>query len=337
MDPQDAAPASSAEPLSADTLLERATPDQVDKWRLSGDIADLGAPKADGGDAQTPNPPQTPIADSSSAKPDQPAAPTGAIPKADSEPADKTKQRIESLLTERARERERADRLERELAALKQQAPPAPAAKADAAPVATDDPRPDKTDATKYPDGIYDEKYIEDLSDWKVRQSWRARDAKAEEDARARHIEEQEHTLNRSFGQRVEAAKAKYPDFMERAILAPTDIVKDSPMDRWILESDDGADVLYYLQTTAGEARRIQALPIVQQLRELVRIGDKVTSPAAPARTISGAPAPAATLGGHASGGGDDVARALAQGDEAAYIAAANARDIAVRQPARRR
>jgi hypothetical protein len=335
-DPQaGSSPAPTATPVQ---LLENASAAQVDKWRLSGKVEDLGAPPAT-------DPPQTPPADSSSATPDQPAAPTGASSQPDSEPGEKDKGKgLKARKAELDAEiAELEARLKRRAELRRQEAEPEPskpAAKAAQSPAAaSDDPEPDPSDATKYPDGQYDRAFMRDQARWIVREEKRAWDAKAAEEAKTQRLEQSEVEVSRAFAQRVESAKAKHPDFAEKVLYAPTEIVKDSPMDRWVLEAEDGAEVLYYLQTTPGETRRIASLPIIQQLRELARIGLSLSdaAPAVPLKTKSGAPAPAATLGDRPSAPSDDVARALAQHDEAAYIAAANAREMAARPAARRR
>jgi hypothetical protein len=90
-----------------------------------------------------------------------------------------------------------------------------------------------------------------------------------------------------------------------------------------VLEDEAGAEILYHLQqpANAGERRRILALGPREQLKELIRLGDRLTADA-------GSPihqrAAAAAHVAHAPSPADPVERALA-------------RAIAIRPPTSRR
>jgi hypothetical protein len=103
----------------------------------------------------------------------------------------------------------------------------------------------------------------------------------------------------------------------------------------FVVEHPSGAEILYHLQqpANAGERRRILNLPVLDQLTELVRLGDRLTG-SAPAARSTHAPPPPPTLSTRATPA-DPVERALAiDGDEgtAAYIRAQNAREMARRK-----
>lgn len=285
--------------------------------------------------------PVTPPADSSPAAPVQePAASTDATPVAASEPADpvsaKTKARMDELLADRARERDRAERAERRAAELEaRHRPPAP----DARPAASS-PAPAglvKPDPETFPYGTADPAYLEALTDYKVavanhqqRQAWEQQ----QQQARARGEAERVRT---AFESRAAEARAKHQDFDAVAMLAPTEIPPGSAADLWVLEDEAGAEILYHLQqpANAGERRRILNLGPREQLKELVRLGDRLTGSAPAVRTTTQAPPPPSTLPTRATPG-DPVERALAMGDSdeatAAYIKAQNARDLAARK-----
>lgn len=336
--PAASSPAAAPPPVTPSDVLASASPEAVIEWRKTGDVATLRKSIEPSSDA--------PPADSSSAAPVTPAPDAVAVPSTapkgetpSDPPVDKRSWDIRGpeLLKERGqaraeatREKARADALQRQLDALS--APPrsdATPAAPSAAP-ADDDPEPNPEDAAKYPDGVYDRKFIKDQAAWEARSVHRAERAKEQERRTAAQRDAEEQRINQSWAERVESARAKLPDFDEKAF-GPTEIVRDSLIDRWILESDLGAEVLYHLQTTPGEVRRIAALPVMKQLRELAVLETKLSTPPA-VKTETDAPPPPRTLGNRPAPSGDPVERALAAKDVGAYIDAANKRDLASRR-----
>lgn len=315
----DAPPAeSSPAPLDPSTALANASPEAYAEWQKTGTL-----PVPEKADPAPSSP-----ADSTPAPPGQ-ATSTDVRPKAASEPAakDKTAQRIQELLKERATERERADRLERELQALRTTPiPPADAKSADSSSASASDPEPDPDDLAKYPDGAYDRKYMRDQAAWVARDVLRTEQAKAAETVKQQAAEARQREKSREWADRVLAAQAKYPDFDAKAF-APTEIVQGSPIDVWIMESPQGAELLYHLQSHPEDIRRIGALPAVHQVRELVLLETKLQP--APAKTITDAPAPPRTLGDRTAGSADAAARAVASGDVGTYIDEMNRRELA--------
>jgi hypothetical protein len=316
----DAQPAaSSAAPLDPSTALAEASPEAYATWQKTGEL-----PIAEKTD------PPSPPAEIDAAKPAEQAVSTDTSAPAASEPApkDKTEQRFQQLLADRARERERADRLERELAALKQPARhDAPAA---SSPAPADDPEPDPENLEKYPDGLYDRKYFKDQAAWEARSLLRTEREKAAQAARQQQQEDRARERARSWAERVTAARAKDPEYDAKAFVGPADWLDGSPIDVWIMDSPQGAELLPYLRSHPEEARRIDALPAVQQVRELAKLELQLEPP--PAKTITDAPAPPRTLGDRTAGTADPVARALQAKDPGAYIDAMNRLELAARR-----
>lgn len=325
-----ATPAPTVAPPNLSDALASASPEAVTKWRETGDVTGL-LPKE-------PKAPETPIADPSPApKPDAVADPSSANKVTDKRPDPRAEEnRVPVLLSERAAAREearkhqeRADRLERELAALR--TPPADVTPADSSPAPATDPEPNPDDAAKYPDGVYDRKFMKDQAAWEARDVLRRERASDAERRQTAQREAHEREINASWAKRVEAAQTKFPDFRAKALEAPTEITAGSPIDLWILDSPLGAEVLYTLQTTPGEVRRIAALAPMQQLRELVAIEAKLSTPPE-VKTVSDAPPPPRTLGDKATTPADPIRAAVASGDVDAYIREANKRDLAARR-----
>lgn len=315
------ADASSASPLDPTTALAQASPEAYATWQKTGEL-----PASDLNTDDTSKP-----AEIDAAKPAEQATSTDVRETAASEPAmkDKTEQRFQELLKERAKERERADRLERELAALKTPTPPVDAKPAASSAAPATDPEPNPDDLTTYPDGAYDRKYFKDQAAWEARQVLRAEREAADTVARQQRTEARQREQSKAWADRVQAAQAKYQDFDAKAF-GPTEIVAGSPIDVWVMESEQGAELLYHLQSHPDEIRRIAALPAVHQVRELARLEDKLVP--APAKTITDAPAPPRTLGDRTTANADAVARAIANKDPGSYIDEMNRRELAARR-----
>lgn len=275
-------------------------------------------------DGTLPEAPPTPKADSSPATMVQdPSVSTETKTEPDSEPGGykaKTAARISELLENQRKERDRADRLERELAALRQPAPPARTADS---PTATADPEPDPQ---KYDDLT---KYFKDQAAWAARDALRQRDAEVATRTQTQHIEAETARIREGWKAKWAAASEKHKDFAQVAG-GPTQIPAGSLVDAWILEADEGAEVLYHLQKNPAEVTRILSLPPMKQAAALVKLGEEVTK-VPPVKTITSAPDPAPVLGVRGADTISPVGRAVKQRDMRAYKEAANAADLAAR------
>jgi len=299
--------------------------EQLHDWRMTGksspDPKDSTPPDAD------PSP--------ATADADQPAS-TDATSEPTSESATpalnaKTKARMDELLADRSRERERADRAEQRARDLEaRHAPPPPS---DARPaVSSTAPAADalvKPDPETFAYGTADPAYLEALTDYKVAATLQAERQKWDASQQAERQAETQRQTIAAFETRAAKAREKHADFDAVALLAPTEIPQGSPADLLILEHEHGAEILYHLQHAdhAGERRRILAMKPLDQIVELVRLGDRLTQ-APPAARSTSAPAPPAVLSTRATPA-DPVERAIAEDDTAAYNAAMNRRELA--------
>lgn len=317
--PPAASSAAAVTPVAESDALDSLSETDLHAWRMDGKL---------------PSERQTPTADSSSATAvqDQPAS-TDAPIAAASEPAKPTPgadKRIPELLADRARATERAERAERRAAELEARTPQPIA---DARPAASS-PAPAglvKPNPESFTYGVADPEYLEALTDYKVAATLAQERATWQEGQEASRRRDETQRVMTAFDARTVAARAAHADFDAVAMLAPTEIPPGSAADLWVLEDEAGAEILYHLQQPAqtAERRRILALGPREQLKELVRLGDRLTAAPGAARSTS-APPPPPTLSTRATPG-DDVERALAMdGDEGtgAYIAAENRRDM---------
>lgn len=301
---------------------------ELHTWKMTGELpstSPVTAPPAG-------TPPATAV-EGQPASTDATVKPAGSDPAAPPAPPVKgAEARVPELLADRARERERAERAERRIRELEARPQPPPAdarpAASSAAPAGLEKPDPEK-----FPYGTSDPGYVEALTDYKLAVHTATQRAEWEEGQRQARAREESSRVIAGFEERAAAARTKHPDFDAVALLAPTDIPPGSAADLWVLEDEAGADILYHLQQPANtaERKRILALGPREQLKALVRLGDRLTADPAAARTTT-APPPPPTLTSRPTPG-DSVERALALGNSdegtAAYIAAENARELA--------
>lgn len=322
-DAQPAGSSPAADPSSTPALdaLDTMSEPELHAWRMTGARPVPSSPVTDA----TPASSSGPAVEDPPAATAAPAQPAGSDPAASPTPgADK---RIPELLRDRALERERGDRLERELREIKARTQPSPDARPaapSAAPAGLVKPDPE---AFTY--GTSDPAYLEALTDFKVAAATANTRAEWERGQQEQRAREESTRVIAAFETKVAKAREKHPDFDAVAMIAPTEIQPGSAADLWVLEDEAGAEILYHLQqpTNAAERKRILALGPREQLKALVLLGDRLTADPAAARSTS-APPPPPTLSTRATPG-DAVERAIANDDTAAYNRAMNARDLA--------
>lgn len=147
-------------------------------------------------------------------------------------------------------------------------------------------------------------------------------------------IAEHNRIIETVWKERIGEARGRYADFDQIALNPTLPLKQGTVPDAFILDSDHGTDVLYYLGKNPKELERINGLNPIAQARALVKIEDKFA--AAPVKRVSKAPPPVRVVGGHGGTSPDDVEKAVTDGDFADYAKSANARDME-RMRARRR
>jgi hypothetical protein len=268
--------------------------------------------------------------------------------------------RIQELLADRKRDRERIDTLERQHAAPREETPaPQPAAAKAAAP---NEPKLTDIDPTTgKPKYTTMDQYLADVRKFDREQifaEFDGRQTKAQQErteAEQKRVQaENEQVISKEWTKRVDAAREKYPDFDDVA-LRPDDpsfcIPPGSAADLFILESDHGTDVLYYLgqhpevlegfynvsaRDAKGNYRWGNKLSPIAQARALAKIEAQFEAAPAPpkppsAKRVTNAPPPPHQVSGKNTTSLDEVEKAVNDDDQAAYVSAANARDLARR------
>ena len=155
-------------------------------------------------------------------------------------------------------------------------------------PAAAEEGKPKPEDFDTY------EAYTEALTDWKLEQRERQR---VQEDAQRRVYE--------SWMARIQAARQAHPDFDE---VVDSDVPVSAAMQQAILESDNGAEIAYWLGKHPEEAERISKLPPIAAIREIGRIEASLAAPPPqPKAPVTRAPKPVTPVSGGKPGGARDV------------------------------
>jgi hypothetical protein len=325
-------------------ILESLNSEQMHEYEKSGKLPDLP-------EAPPKEKVETAPADPSSAAKEPPApekveAPAESAP-AHQEPKPKgAEARIKELLAENKR---LASELE-----TSRKAPVAAPAKSEEPAKPHRNDVDEKTGLAKY---ATDEAYEEARDKWltdKVTHDVEQRHAKAEKE---RTVAEQNKLIERRWQNSIKIATEKHPDFAKVLELddkgafnsaAVRSIKGGSVVDAWILESEIGGEILYYLAANPGEVERIGALNPFAAARELTKLEDKlsapVTAPApvketkeekaegSPKPVVSNAPAPAATVGGKGTAPVDEIGAAVKDGNFSAYEREQNRLDVQKRK-----
>jgi len=211
---------------------------------------------------------------------------------ASDEPVKKPAKGVQKRLDELTREREEARRLaesERQerlrlLALLESK--DKPKAQPDG-----EDPEPQKPVKDPANPEAYEaalEKWIEERSSWTARRETKTILEEANRKAAEQQATERAREAQQVYASRVEKAKVKYPDYTE--VAESPDVQISIPMAHAITQSEDGADIAYFLGKNPEEAKRISSLAPPLQLVELGKISARLTQPTP--KPVSAAPAP---------------------------------------------
>lgn len=139
------------------------------------------------------------------------------------------------------------------------------------------------------------EQYLEALAEWKADQRIEAREHERAE----REKSQAQAKVKASHAEREKAFAESHPDYFDAAYTAP---INYSPvMLDYIITSDKGPDVAYYLAQHLDEAHSIEAMAPHRQAIALDRIERAFETPAAtheaqPTRIVTKAPQPPATV-----------------------------------------
>lgn len=342
MAPVDAPPAaSSADPtvVNGPELFASLTPAQRSHWELTGDLPE---PTPSDASVAGSSPAETPPAAPSAATPDPPApsteghAPASEPGKSTGHPGN-TDTRIQELLSERAQLRQRLEALER---AHRQ---PATAPEAEKPFPATYEEY-----VAAHPNAPY-EQYVEERAIAKVEQQFKQREAEQQALHHAQALDQAHAARMTTYEQTIKTAADTDPELktllsaeLSPEVLALRPLRSLQPTEaptpynaicEEVLHSQPThqALLLKHFLSHPEDVRRIAASPSPRALiAEVAFLAAKLelaaTTPAAP--QITKAPAPPEIVGRRPAQPVDALEAALARGDQRAYEAEANRRDI---------
>lgn len=326
---------------TSSTDLSNLSEKEMSNWRLTGDLPE---PKTE----TPPKDSKTAPADSSAAaktavtEPPAKAAETPAESvTAVTEPPPPEKNagtRVKELLSERKQLLAKIEDLE------KRPLPAAPAKKDDA-PAKPQRADVDEKGTLKY---ATEEAYEEARDNYIYeRASQETRKQLAKEAEEQRNTERQRLVADKWLNG-MQLARTKYADLDtvlktdEKGLVQHEEIKglkSGSILDGWLVDSEVPFDLLYHFAKTPGEVAKIQAMTPFNATRYLTKLEDKLSvpppvtpkvedgSPTVP-KPNPRVPAPPTSISGKATAPTDEIARAVAAGDTAAYFKAANDEDL---------
>lgn len=174
-------------------------------------------------------------------------------------------------------------------------------------------PREQQTEGPKAPqkqDFEDYEKYLEAKAEWTadqraakiVEERLKARD----EQASKAKAEESDRELTKSWQSSVAKTREKYDDYDE--VTQDEEFNPTPAMARAMLESDQKAEIAYYLAKNPEELQRIAKFSEARQMAEIGKLEEKVSGAKSPPKKTSKAPAPIDPVGG-GKGGSDGKLR----------------------------
>jgi hypothetical protein len=132
------------------------------------------------------------------------------------------------------------------------------------------DPEPDENDA-RY-EGDYTA-FVKDHSRWSGREAFRQQYQQAQRE------QAQQHEFMQTWADRMKAAESRYADFQTVA-MGETRIPPNSLLDAYVMEDDNGPDLLYYLNTHPQAVDDILGLPsALAQSKAIAQILLRLSSP----------------------------------------------------------
>lgn len=206
-----------------------------------------------------------------------------------------TSQYIRDLKRELREERRGRATLEQRIAALEN----FPSTNANSSVTPTDTSgKPDANDATKYPLGVLDDGYIDDMIDWaaetKVKAILSGERQSEKAKAEAKTAEEHMSSLREKMEILTDKGSEQFEDFEETVLEAG--LRQEFPLTETTFtaaaDADNGAAILHALASDKAEALRVSQLSPFHQLKYVADQDAKITAAKPKARTKPAANAP---------------------------------------------
>lgn len=134
------------------------------------------------------------------------------------------------------------------------------------------------------------EEYVEALTDWKVENRSKADSLSRKQAAEQARAQESHKTRLTQWNERLTAARDKYEDYDSAA---DSDVVISQPMADAMMDSEVGAEILYFLGKNPSESERIAKLHPLAAFREIGKIEASLSKESvAPKQPVSKQPKP---------------------------------------------
>ena len=140
------------------------------------------------------------------------------------------------------------------------------------------------------------EDYLEALAEYKADQKFAELTQKQKEAERETKYKSEVERQNERKNEMIQTGERKYDDFEE--VVANNKVEISEPAYLAILETENGADIVYHLAKNPAEADRIAALSPYAQAKEIGKLEDKLSSKP---NKISNAPTPISPAKGASS------------------------------------
>ena len=146
------------------------------------------------------------------------------------------------------------------------------------------DPQPDPSDAARYPDGVWDQRFQADMARWGARQEVRAYEQQQLQARAQQAVETEQQAIAREFVSRMDAAAQADPQLAEPLAPHVQDLrplmslhpgeqpTGETAMADALLTSEQPARLAQYLSTHPDDFRRIAALHPTLAMREIGRL-----------------------------------------------------------------
>lgn len=208
---------------------------------------------------------------------------------------------------------------------------------------AADRPRPKADDVDDKGKAKYAtiEDFFEDLADWKADQKIKIYTDEQQKQAKENAEKAAQRQVSERWSAQVESARKNHADFDKVALDKDMVVPAGSAVEQWVLDSDIGTEILYYLGQHRDELAAIHRMSPIAAARHLTALEAELSGedepedneedlPAAKTETkTSKAPPPSREVGGRGTAVVDEVTKAVADDDTGAYIRAMNRRQLA--------
>lgn len=193
------------------------------------------------------------------------------------------------------------------------------------------------------------DEYIAAKIEWGVDQGLSKADQKRAEAAAKTELESKQREAQDRLNKTFDHGKKSHADFEEKALDPDLKILEGSVFDRWLMDPDmtpeTRAELMYHYGTHREDLNKLNAMTPFNATRELTRLeatlqkppaSSKADSKPAADKKVSAAPPPGSEVGSKGSPTEDPRAKAIADGDAAAYMELENRRELAAKGGSRK-